>query len=182
MMSLKFVRDPQGPWKTVVRGLWVWGQQAWGSYPRGTEVGMWEGPELQSCVLASLDSQESTEKARGGESGTLQSPGLRVGSVRTSLRVAPPSTTWSPTVASLLPVFNVALLLSLQWCLIGFFTLVSLMAGGGAPGVEHLSMCLLAMRIVSSSVKCLLKVFSSYPIGLLTFWLLIVRFLYLFWK
>lgn len=137
-------------------------------------------------VLASLvaegPTQESTERARGGESGTLQSPGLRVGSVRTSLRVAPPSTTWSPTVASALPVFNVALLLSLQWCLIGLFTLVSLMAGGGAPGVEHLSMRLLATRIVSSFVKCLLKVFSLYPIGLLTFWLLIVRFLYLFWK
>ena len=39
MMSSKFVRDAQGPWKTVVRGLWVWEQQTWESQPRGTKVG-----------------------------------------------------------------------------------------------------------------------------------------------
>ena len=54
-----------------------------------------------------------------------------------------------------------------QRALTGFFTLVSLMAGG-ATDAEHLVMRLLAMLIVSSSVKCLHKVFSSDPIGLLT--------------
>ena len=61
------------------------------------------------------------------------------------------------------------------------FTLVSLMAGG-ATDAEHLVTCLLAMLIASSSVKCLHKMFSSDPIGLLTVWLLIASFLFMFWK
>ena len=57
---------------------------------KGRNEPLWKGPVLQSRVLASLDAegptQESTERARGSESGTVQSPGLLDGSVRTSLR------------------------------------------------------------------------------------------------
>ena len=59
------------------------------------------------------------QKGREGESGTLQSPGPgreHEGLIQGGIAPA----TWAPTVTSVLPLFNVALL-SLQWCLIGFF-------------------------------------------------------------
>lgn len=133
---------------------------------QGRNEPLWADLVFQSCVLASLDAegptQEPTERARGRVRDTPEpwAPGReREDFIQGGVAPA----TWSPTVTSVLPVFNEALL-SLQCCLIGFFTLVSLMAGGA----EHLAMRLLAMLILSSSVKCLLKVFSSYPIGLLT--------------
>ena len=129
MMSLKFVRDAQGPWKTVVRGLWVWEQQTWESQPRGTKVGTshsrWTRYFSPMCWLLWMlrGPPRNPQKGREGESGTLQSPGP--GREREDLiqgGIAP--ATWALTVTSVLPVFNVALL-SLQWCLIGFFFLNS---------------------------------------------------------
>lgn len=74
MMRLKFVRDPQGPWKTVVRGLWVWGQQAWESYLRGTKAGTSHSGRAQAfspmCWLLWLlkDPPRNPQKGREGTS------------------------------------------------------------------------------------------------------------------